>query len=84
MQSLPVAVTRHPSDDQEKASVWLASRNNCRTDKDYLQTRWKKDYEAVVVGAGPNGLATAILLQQQGLSVLLVEVMARVGGAAYR
>jgi phytoene dehydrogenase-like protein len=40
----------------------------------------KKDYDAVVVGSGPNGLAAAILMQQAGLSVLLVEGKSTVGG----
>jgi phytoene dehydrogenase-like protein len=40
----------------------------------------RKDYDAVVVGAGPNGLAAAIVLQQQGLSVLLVEGKNKIGG----
>jgi phytoene dehydrogenase-like protein len=38
------------------------------------------DYDAVVVGSGPNGLAAAILLQQNGLSVLLVEGSDKIGG----
>jgi phytoene dehydrogenase-like protein len=38
------------------------------------------DYDAIVVGSGPNGLAGAILLQQQGLSVLLLEGKGEVGG----
>ncbi|MBW3545247.1 MAG: NAD(P)/FAD-dependent oxidoreductase [Bacteroidetes bacterium] len=40
----------------------------------------KKDYDAIVVGSGPNGLAAAIVLQQAGLSVLLVEGKETIGG----
>ena len=40
----------------------------------------KKDFDAVVVGSGPNGLAAAIVLQQQGLRVLLLEGKDRIGG----
>jgi phytoene dehydrogenase-like protein len=39
-------------------------------------------YDAVVVGAGPNGLSAAVRLAHEGLSVLLVEANAKVGGAA--
>src|SRR5579863_9329874 len=38
------------------------------------------DYDAVVVGSGPNGLAAGIALQQKGLSVLLLEGKAEIGG----
>lgn len=38
------------------------------------------EYDAVVVGSGPNGLAAAITLQQQGLNVLLIEGKATIGG----
>ncbi|GGF22817.1 phytoene desaturase family protein [Hymenobacter cavernae] len=38
------------------------------------------DYDAVVVGSGPNGLAAAIVLQQAGLSVLLLEGKKDLGG----
>ncbi|GAB3748985.1 phytoene desaturase family protein [Spirosoma pomorum] len=37
-------------------------------------------YDAVVVGSGPNGLAAAITLQQQGLSVLVIEGKPTIGG----
>jgi phytoene dehydrogenase-like protein len=40
----------------------------------------KRDYDAIVVGSGPNGLAAAILLQQNGLSVLLLEGKNEIGG----
>src|SRR5256714_9476051 len=40
----------------------------------------KKDFDAIVVGSGPNGLAAAITLQQSGLSVLLLEGKPTIGG----
>lgn len=40
----------------------------------------KNQYDAIVVGSGPNGLAAAITMQQQGLSVLLIEGKETVGG----
>ena len=40
----------------------------------------KRDFDAVIVGSGPNGFAAAITLQQQGLSTLLLEAKATVGG----
>lgn len=41
--------------------------------KDYL-------YDAVIIGAGPNGLAAGICLAQRGLSVLIVEAADEIGG----
>ncbi len=38
------------------------------------------DYDAIVVGSGPNGLSAAILLQQNGLLVLLIEGKDKIGG----
>jgi phytoene dehydrogenase-like protein len=42
----------------------------------------RKEYDVVVIGAGPNGLSAAIALAQEGLSTLLVEAHARPGGGA--
>lgn len=38
------------------------------------------EFDAVVVGSGPNGLAAGIVLQQKGLSVLLLEGRSTIGG----
>jgi phytoene dehydrogenase-like protein len=38
--------------------------------------------DAVVVGAGPNGLTAAVVLAQAGLSVRLIEANETIGGAA--
>lgn len=40
----------------------------------------KTDFDAIVVGSGPNGLSAAITLQQNGLSVLLLEAKDVIGG----
>ena len=38
------------------------------------------EYDAVVVGAGPNGLAAAIRIAQHGFSTLVLEGSDKVGG----
>ena len=40
----------------------------------------REDFDAIVVGSGPNGLAAAITLQQKGLSVLITEAKSSIGG----
>ncbi|RZM22350.1 MAG: NAD(P)/FAD-dependent oxidoreductase [Pedobacter sp.] len=40
----------------------------------------RTEYDAIVVGSGPNGLAAAITMQQEGLSVLLIEGKQEIGG----
>lgn len=41
------------------------------------------NFDAVVLGAGPNGLAAAITMQQKGLSVLLIEGKRYIGGGLH-
>ncbi len=38
------------------------------------------EYDAVVVGAGPNGLSAAIALAQRGASVVVLEAVEEIGG----
>lgn len=40
----------------------------------------KTEFDALVIGSGPNGLAAAITMQQEGLSVLLIEGKQEIGG----
>ncbi|MDB4911490.1 MAG: hypothetical protein JWO39_2313, partial [Gemmatimonadetes bacterium] len=39
----------------------------------------RHSYDAVVVGAGPNGLAAAIVFAQTGRSVLVLEAQPTIG-----
>jgi phytoene dehydrogenase-like protein len=41
-----------------------------------------KEHEAIIVGAGPNGLAAAVVLAQAGHSVLVIEANDTIGGGA--
>jgi len=41
----------------------------------------RKTYDTVVIGGGPNGLASAITLAQSGKAVALFEANDQIGGA---
>ncbi|MEX2512642.1 MAG: NAD(P)/FAD-dependent oxidoreductase [Cyclobacteriaceae bacterium] len=45
-----------------------------------MKDREMKDFDAVVVGTGPNGLAAGIVLVEQGLKVLAIEGKDQIGG----
>lgn len=40
----------------------------------------KRDFDTIIIGSGPNGLAAAITMQQAGLSTLLLEGKDTIGG----
>ncbi|UYQ95024.1 NAD(P)/FAD-dependent oxidoreductase [Chitinophaga horti] len=45
-------------------------------------TQEHTEYDAIIVGAGPNGLSAAITMQRQGLRTLLLEAKETIGGGA--
>src|SRR5688572_15178090 len=51
---------------------------SCRSTTE--ETNLSSSPDIVIVGAGPNGLAAAVLLAQAGLSVRVIEARETVGG----
>src|SRR3954464_7400970 len=62
----------------------MGGRSSCTTGapaaRAYSRMPGERAYDAVVVGAGPNGLAAAIVLARAGRSVLVVEARKTAGG----
>ena len=48
----------------------------------YMTKRSSTDFDAIVIGAGHNGLVTAAYLAKNGYSTLLIEAREEVGGTA--
>ena len=66
-------------DNQPAAVGWMQIARSL-TVSDIRERAAQSSYDAVVVGAGPNGLAAGIELARAGRSVLLVEASATIGG----
>ncbi|MEZ5498131.1 MAG: FAD-dependent oxidoreductase [Steroidobacteraceae bacterium] len=49
----------------------------------FAHTRAQPETDVIVIGAGLAGLQTALLLEEQGLNVLILEARQRVGGRVY-
>ena len=47
-----------------------------------MTKRAETDFDAIIIGAGHNGLVTAAYLARHGLSTLLIEARSEVGGTA--
>ena len=45
---------------------------------------YKKDYDVIVIGAGPSGVKAALKCSQKGLKVLIIDSNANSGGQIYR
>ena len=39
-----------------------------------------KEYDAIIIGSGPNGLSSAITIAREGFSVLVIEGANVIGG----
>src|SRR5204863_4767805 len=52
-------------------------------DQALLKADMSKTYDAIVVGAGPNGLAAAIELARRGKRVCIYEANESIGGSAH-
>jgi beta-carotene ketolase (CrtO type) len=67
-----------------EGSGWMVGQNVGQNEavRGRLISRSDDDYDAIVIGAGHNGLITAAYLARAGLSTLLIEARDSVGGTA--
>jgi len=61
-------------------SIGCAENPRCGHETDSPIARFGEGREAIVVGAGPGGMAAALMLDQAGFSVELIEQRASLGG----
>src|ERR1041385_5630763 len=71
------------------AKFWIYARFRIRPTPDQFERiigstifNMPIEYDAIIVGSGPNGLAAAIALARAGCSVLVCEANATIGGGA--
>jgi phytoene dehydrogenase-like protein len=64
-------VNRVPSANPTQKSITSSKQNSTKT---------REEYDAVIVGSGPNGLSAGITLARAGCSVLVIEANDTIGG----
>ncbi len=67
-------------DSELLAWIFFAGKGETLLTMPRTSSREKQPKRVVIVGAGPGGLATAMLLARSGVDVTVVEKSARVGG----
>jgi len=65
----------------ELAPYALPVSHNCLNS---ISSARRSEYDAVIVGSGPNGLGAAITLAREGWKTLVVEAADSIGGACER
>src|SRR5258705_7098841 len=64
------------------AAGGLASPNLASAQAQALPTRWDREVDVVVIGAGATGMPAAISAREAGSSVIIIEAEQDIGGHA--